>query len=315
MFLSWKEFKKGKIKKADVKHFQKDLIKNLLNLYYELKSKTYEHLTYHSFYIQDPKLRYIHKATVKDRVLHHAIFRILYPLFDKTFIFDSYSCRISKGTHRAVNRLNQFTRKVSQNYREPCFILKCDIRKFFDSIDHTILIQLIKKKIKEENVIWLIDKIIESHCVLEGKGVPMGNIISQLFANIYMNELDQFIKHQLKIKYYIRYCDDFVIIDSNKKHLIGLILEINNYLLNNLKLSLHPDKITIRKYHQGVDFLGYVSFPYYRALRTRTKNRIFRKIKENKTKENFNQSLQSYLGILKHCNSYKVKKEIDSIIV
>jgi len=315
LFLSWKEFKKGKIKKADVKHFQKDLIKNLLNLYYELKSKTYEHLTYHSFYIQDPKLRYIHKATVKDRVLHHAIFRILYPLFDKTFIFDSYSCRISKGTHRAVNRLNQFTRKVSQNYREPCFILKCDIRKFFDSIDHTILIQLIKKKIKEENVIWLIDKIIESHCVLEGKGVPMGNIISQLFANIYMNELDQFIKHQLKIKYYIRYCDDFVIIDSNKKHLIGLILEINNYLLNNLKLSLHPDKITIRKYHQGVDFLGYVSFPYYRALRTRTKNRIFRKIKENKTKENFNQSLQSYLGILKHCNSYKVKKEIDSIIV
>ena len=313
MLLSWKEFKKGKTKKLDVKNFKKDLVKNLLNLHYELISKTYLHSTYHSFYIQDPKLRYIHKATVKDRVLHHAIFRMLYSIFDKTFIFDSYSCRIGKGTHRAVNQLNQFARKVSQNYTKPCFVLKCDIRKFFDSIDHTILMSLVKRSICDEDVIWLIGKIIESYDISERKGIPMGNIISQLFANIYMNEFDQFAKHHLKEKYYIRYCDDFLILSTNETELREKILHINHFLRNNLRLSLHPNKIFIQRYHAGIDFLGYISFNYYRALRIKTKKRMLKRLRRNRLHDNFNQSLQSYLGMLKHCDSYNIKKEIEKI--
>lgn len=318
LFLSWKEFKRGKSKKYDVGQFDQDLESNILKLHYELKNKTYCHSKYVSFYIQDPKLRHIHKATVRDRVLHHAIFRILYPIFDKTFIFDSYSCRINKGTHRAINRLNQFATKVSKNNSRNCFILKCDIKKFFDSVNQDVLINLIKEKINNHEVVWLLNIVLKSFV----KGLPMGNITSQLFANIYLNKLDQFVKHQLKIKYYIRYCDDFAIAEDDKERLNYCITEVDEFLRNSLKLYLHPSKIIIRRYHQGVDFLGYVIFPHHRVLRTKTKNRIFKKIKiklsqlkGNKiSKESFNQSAQSYSGMLNHCNGYNIKKNIVKLI-
>ncbi len=255
---------------------------------------------------------------MKDRVLHHAVFRVLYHVFDPTFIFDSYSCRLKKGTHKAVNRLQQFAKKVGKNNTTNCFILKCDIKKFFDSIDHNILINLIQKKVKDEKAIWIVKEIIKSFSILPNKGLPLGNITSQLFANIYLNELDQFIKHNLKVKYYIRYCDDFVILSNNRENLEDSIPAINYFLKENLKLLLHSDKIKIKKYYQGIDFLGYVSFPYYRLLRTKTKRRMFRKIerriRELKQREisegSFNQTIQSYLGVLKHCNSYKLRKKI-----
>ncbi|MBU2539692.1 reverse transcriptase/maturase family protein [Patescibacteria group bacterium] len=251
---------------------------------------------------------------MKDRVLHHAVFRILYPIFDKSFISDSYSCRNDKGTHRAINRLQKFAGKVGKNSTKTCFVLKCDIKKFFDSINQDVLTNLIKKKIKDENAFWLIEKIIRSF----NRGLPLGNITSQLFANIYLNKLDQFIKQKLRIKYYVRYCDDFIILSVDKKYLKELILEINAFLKNNLKLSLHPAKISIRKYYKGADFLGYVSFPCHRVLRTKTKRRMFKKInnkllglEQNKiTKYSFGQTIQSYFGVLKHCNSYKLKNEI-----
>ncbi|KKS16401.1 MAG: Retron-type reverse transcriptase [Parcubacteria group bacterium GW2011_GWB1_41_6] len=275
-----------------------------------------------NIYVKDPKLRHIHKAFVKDRVLHHAVFRILYPIFDLTFIFDSYSCRINKGTHRAVNRLQKFAGKTSKNNTKKCFILKCDIKKFFDSIDHDILISLIERRIGDDNAIWLIEKIIKSFSVSLDKGLPLGNITSQLFANIYLNELDQFVKHKLKIKHYIRYCDDFTILSDNREYLKKLIFTISDFLKEKLKLSLHSDKIKIRKYHQGIDFLGYVSFPHHRILRTKTKRRMFRKIerrieqlKQNKiSEESFNQTIQSYLGVLKHCKSHKLVCDIYKII-
>ncbi len=272
---------------------------NIFSLYNELKTKTYQHSNYTSFYVKDPKLRKIHKATVKDRVLHHAVFRILYPIFDRSFIFDSYSCRNIKGTHRAINRLNYFARKADKNNTKTCFILKCDIKKFFDSIDQEILIKLIKNKIRDNDAVWLIEKIIESF----PKGLPLGNITSQLFANVYLGELDKFIKHELRERYYIRYCDDFIILSDSKRHLINLIPKINLFLKNCLKLFLHPRKISIVKYNQGVDFLGYVSFPYFKVLRTKTKNRMLKVVRENRHIE----ALNSYLGLLKHCKSHKVK--------
>jgi hypothetical protein len=207
---------------------------------------------------------------------------------------------------------------VSRNNTKNCYILKCDVKKFFDSVNHNILIFLIGEKIKDENAFWLIEEIIKSFSASSDKGLPLGNITSQLFANIYLNELDKFIKHRLKIKYYIRYCDDFVIPSDSEKYLKRLIFKINGFLKEKLKLSLHSDKISIRKYHQGVDFLGYVSFPFHRILRTKTKKRMFRKteqkVKELKlgkiSKESFNQAIQSYLGILKHGNSYKIKNKL-----
>ena len=318
LFLSWNEFRKGKNKKPDVKKFNLFLKDNIFRLHYELKSKTYIHFPYSSFYIRDPKLRHIHKACVKDRILHHAVFRILYPIFNKSFIFDSYSCRNNKGTHRAINRLNHFARKSSKNDTKTIYVLKLDIRKFFNSIDHNILLSLIKKKIKDNDIIWLIEKIIKSF----SRGLPLGNITSQLFANIYLNELDYFIKHNLRTKHYIRYCDDFVILDDNKEYLEELILQIDNFLKETLKLSLHPDKIIIKKYHQGIDFLGYVSFPHHRILRTKTKKRMFKKISHKLrdlgqskiTEQSFNQTIQSYLGVLKHCNGYKLEKELSSLV-
>jgi len=255
---------------------------------------------------------------VRDRVVHHILFRKLYSIFDRAFIFDSYSCRIGKGTHRAVRRLHEFFRKESKNNSRMCWVLKCDVKKFFESIDRDILARLLFVRVKDEGVLWLISAIIKSF----PKGLPLGNITSQLFANIYLNELDQFIKQTLKVKYYIRYCDDFVILSRDKQHLENLILNIDEFLRNNLGLSLHPAKVTITKYRQGIDFLGYVSFPGYSILRVKTRKRMFRKvlgkIEDYKSgvisKESFSQTVQSYLGMLSHCNAYIVRVELIKII-
>ena len=317
LFLAWHEFKRGKRKKKDVQQFEFSLEDNLFQLHFELQNKTYQHSQYTAFNVYDPKLRRIHKANVKDRVLHHAIFRILYPLFDQHFIFDSYSCRTKKGTHRAVNCLEEFANKLSQNNCKNIFALKCDIKKFFDSIDQKILLELIKTKIKDENSIWLIEGIIGSF----EKGIPLGNVTSQLFANVYLNELDQLVKHNLKEKYYLRYCDDFIILAESKNHLENLIGKLDDFLQSELKLNLHPNKIIIKKYRQGIDFLGYVIFPHHRILRTKTKKRILKKMRKKKedlqnkviSEKKFKQSLQSYFGLLKHCDGHGIVREIGEL--
>lgn len=302
LFLAWKEFKKGKNKKEDVREFNLNLEENIFQLHQELKDNTYKHSNYTAFYITDPKLRHIHKACVRDRVLHHAVFRILYFIFNKGFIFDSYSCRLNKGTHRAARRLKVFCRRSSRNNSKNFFALKCDIKKFFDSVDQKILIDLITRKIKDRNVLCLLQVIIGSFCCKENCGLPIGNVTSQLFANIYLNQLDQFVKHNLKIKRYLRYCDDFVILSQNQSELFTLVNTISNFLSKQLRLTLHPNKIIIRKYRQGIDFLGYVVRPYCVNLRTKTKKRILKKVNKN--------NLPSYLGVLKHCNGYKIKKRV-----
>lgn len=284
LFLAWQEFRKGKIRKPDVREFEYDLEDNIFELREELKTRAYQHSHYTSFYVQDPKLRKINKACIKDRVLHHAVFRILYSIFDPVFIFDSYSCRIGKGTHRAVNRLQCFAEKFSKNNARNRYVLKCDIKKFFDSVNQDILILLIENKIKDSAAIWLVKEIIKSFSISPNKGLPLGNITSQLFANIYLNELDQFIKHRLKVKYYIRYSDDFVILSGDKEYLEELIFKIGEFLKERLELSFHANKVIIRKYRQGIDFLGYVALSDYTALRTKTKKRMFKKIKFSKEK-------------------------------
>ena len=216
LFQAWNEFRVGKRKRADVQEFERHLEDNLFDLHFLLKTKGYKHGNYHSFYVQDPKRRHIHKAKVADRVIHHLLYTYLYKLYDNNFIYDSYSCRVDKGTHKGVKRLNNFVRKVSRNYTRDCFALKLDIKKFFASVDHRILLDLLKKKITDQDILWLLENVINSFHSDQriGKGIPLGNLTSQIFANIYMNELDQFIKHELKVEYYLRYADDFIILSQ-----------------------------------------------------------------------------------------------------
>ena len=318
LFLAWKEFKKGKTGNPDVQEFALYLEDNIFQLHEELKTRRYTHGTYTPFFIADPKLRHIHKASVRDRLLHHAVFRILYPMFDRNFIYDSYSCRVGKGTHRAVDRLERFIAKLSQNNSRLVYALKCDVRKYFDSISHDILTRFIDRKIEDEGARWLIGKILKSFSKSPGVGLPLGNVTSQLFANIYLNELDQFVKHNLKAKCYLRYCDDFIILGENKGHLFLLAKKINKFLFKSLKLSLHTNKIIIRKHRQGIDFLGYVVLPYHRVVRTKTRKRIIRKFIEKRnefdnglvSEGSLKQSLNSYLGILKYCNGYELENEM-----
>lgn len=316
MFQAWNEFKRGKRKRPDVQLFERHLEDNLFILHQLLKTKTYRHGDYHSFYVHDPKKRHIHKASVRDRVVHHLLYRYLYEVFDKTFIYDCYSCRLNKGTHKAVLRLEKFTRKVSQNYSRPCWALKCDIRKFFASIDHQVLLKLLNRKIPDEDVFWLVAQVINSFNsgFGRGKGIPLGNLTSQVFANIYLDELDKFVKHQLRVKYYLRYADDFLLLSEHKKIVNRYIQPMSEFLQERLKLALHPQKIILRKLDWGIDFLGYVVLPHYRLPRTKTRKRIFKKLRMKLSLPSFNQSLQSYLGYLKHANSYRLGQQLKNDI-
>lgn len=310
---AWTEFMRGKKLKKDVAEFSLNLSQNIFRLHEELRTKTYRHGAYEAFSINDPKPRSIHKATVRDRLLHHAIYRILYPYFDKKFIYDSYSCRHLKGTHRALNRFNQFVWQVSESNSKTCWILKCDVRKFFASIDQATLIQIIKRHVSDTNTIWLVERIIESfQSTGSGKGLPLGNLTSQLLVNVYMNQFDQFVKYELKQKYYIRYADDFVIMHHNKGILIDILPKIQSFLSEHLKLSLHPNKVFIKTVASGVDFLGWVHFPHRRVMRTTTKKRMFKKIKDSQEKP---EVVQSYLGLLSHGNGWKLQQKVKDKIV
>lgn len=300
--------------------FERNLEENLFALYHLLRTKQYKHGNYQAFYIHDPKQRLIHKATIQDRILHHAVFKVLNPVFEPTFIAHSFSCRVDKGTHRGVAALAKMLRMVSKNNTQSCFALKCDVRKFFASVDQDILFGILQKRIQDKDMMKLLHKIVYSFKKERNlhKGLPIGNLTSQLFANIYMNELDQFVKHQLKVECYVRYTDDFVIVSDNIEYLQTLLPKIHQFLNETLLLELHPNKISIRKFSQGIDFLGYVVLPHYSVLRTKTKRRILTKLDKNiqglkngvVSEEYFNQSLQSYLGVLSHANSYNIEQSI-----
>ncbi|MEK7167815.1 MAG: reverse transcriptase domain-containing protein [Patescibacteria group bacterium] len=303
---AWREFVVGKRSKPDVMDFSLDLMDNILQLHSELGNKTYRHGGYESFYITDPKLRHIHKASVRDRLIHHAVYRRLCPLFEKIFIPDSYSCRLGKGTHKAVVRLESFIRKSGRNNTIVCWTLKCDIKKFFASVDHGILLKILSRYIDNGDILNLLAGIIGSFENKPGKGLPLGNLTSQLFANVYMNGFDWFAKHRLKAKYYIRYTDDFIILSDNRSLLVGNLESINGFLRDELKLSLHAEKVSIKTASSGLDFLGWVNFTRHRVLRKKTKQRMIGRIMDNPRPE----TLASYLGLLKHGNAFKLKQEL-----
>jgi retron-type reverse transcriptase len=311
LLAAWREFLRDKRKRKDVERFSLHLTDNIFALHHELKEKTYRHGSYKAFKINDPKPREIHKADVRDRLLHHAVYRILYPYFDRKFIFDSYSCRIGKGTHRAINRFRKYARKVSKNHTRTAWVLKCDIRKFFANIDHAILLEILEKRLKDTDVVRLFNEVIKSFHTADklGVGLPLGNLTSQLLVNIYMNEFDHFCKRELKIEYYIRYADDFVILHDSKKYLENLLPKISEFLETRLHLSLHPGKLFIETIASGVDFLGWIQFPHHRIPRTSTKRRMFRNLNQNSKEESFS----SYHGLLSHGDTHELRGKISEI--
>ena len=299
---AWKEFVKEKRSKPDVQQFQLDLMSNIIVLHNSLKDKTYRHGGYQTFHIADPKPRIISKACVRDRLVHHAIYRLLYPLFDRLFIFDSYSCRIGKGTNKAINRFAHYARKASRNDTCTCWVLQCDVRKFFDSIDHDILLTILKRHIADSDTLWLLENIIASFHTNEHKGLPLGNLTSQLLVNVYMNEFDQYAKHVLRARYYIRYADDFVFLSDNREELEIMLMAVQKFLQTRLQLALHPNKVHIKTLASGIDFLGWVHFPTHRVLRTATKRRMIKRLHNHPTRE----TVASYHGLLRHGNTHKL---------
>lgn len=264
-------------------------------------------------------MRQIHKATVTDRLVHHLVSNYLEKIFEPTFITHSYSSRKYKGTHKAVLTFQGMANRLSNCGQNTCWVLKLDIKKFFASVNHQILIQILSKKISDRDFLNLLQKIIKS---FPEKGIPIGNLTSQHFANIYLNTLDEFITKKLGIPYYIRYADDFIILSQDRNYLLNLIPAIKNFLESELNLTLHPQKIILRKFRSGVDFLGYVVFSDHILPRTKTKRRLFKKIKERIdeykqgqiSEEKLKATINSYLGYLNHANSYQLKKNLIKMI-
>lgn len=325
LFRAWEEFRKGKTSRVDVQVFEWKLEENVFGLHRDLSEGTYRHGGYEAFTICDPKQRLIHKATVRDRVVHHAVFATLNPVFEPTFIAHSFSCRVGKGTHKGVDVLRGMLRAVSRNHTRPCFALKCDIRQFFASVDHAVLSEILSRKIQDELMMELVREIVGSFAstgstLFERKGVPIGNLTSQLFANVYMNEFDQFVKHSLRVKHFVRYTDDFVIVSDDEHHLQSLLPSVQQFLSKQLRLNLHPHKVTIRKFAHGVDFLGYVLLPQHRAIRITMKRRMLRKLDDRLSavakglmpKEKLEQSLQSYLGVLSHADCHRFGQDLQN---
>jgi retron-type reverse transcriptase len=309
--------RKGKRYRNDVLMFSSRLEENLIDIQNNLIWKTYSPLPFREFYVHDPKKRLIQAPAFRDRVVHHALCNVIEPLFERKFIYDSYACRRGKGTHAAVARLQRFMRKLRRNHGN-FYILKADISQYFPSINHSILMNIIQRTIRCKDTLWLIETIIFQ----TDQGLPIGALTSQLFANVYLNELDHFIKDQLGVKYYLRYMDDFVIAHPDKKYLKRLLCDIQDFLITRLALKLNP-KTRICPYAQGVDFAGYRTWPTHilpRKRNVKRAKRMFKKLMKDYALGiiglgYIKPRLMSFLGYMKHCDGYTTLHHILSEFV
>ncbi len=310
---------KRKSFKPYVIEFAKSMKENLQQLRTELLLHIYKPKPLKTFILRDPKTRKISKSDFRDRVVHHALCNLIEPVFDKAFIQDSYANRLRKGTFNAIKRFDQFKRKVSKNNTRTCCILKADIRHYFETVDHNILLSIINRKITDKRVRWLIKTILQNHKTIEpGKGLPLGNLTSQFFANVYLDEFDQFVKHKLKAKYYIRYVDDFVILHKSKKELQHYMEEIGNFLKKNLALELHPDKCKILTLNQGAGFLGFRIFYHHKLVRKKNLRKFEKRLKQMKQdykeqlldQEKLIAKFEGWLAYVNHADTYRYRMNL-----
>ena len=320
LIFAFRKAKIGKTKKRYVKRFKKYFEENILRLREELLDKTYKPYPLKTFILRDPKTRKINKSAFRDRVVHHALINVIKCLFESGFIYDSHANQIGKGTLKAIERFDKFKRKVSRNNTRKCFILKADIKHYFEEVNYDILINILKRKIDDKDVLWLIRLIINNQ-VIGGKkikGMPLGNLTSQFFANVYLNELDQFVKHKLKVKYYIRYVDDFVILHDSKKQLKEWKNEIEFFLKERLDLELHPDKSQILKLEKGIEFLGFRIFNHHKLLKKGNMKHFERKLNQMEImfkeglldREKIVEILEGWLAYAVNGDTYKYRKYV-----
>ena len=313
--------RRGKTQKDYVIEFEKNLKENLLLLRNELILQAYKPESLKTFILRDPKTRKISKSAFRDRVIHHAICNLIEPIFDKIFIYDSFANRIGKGTTNAIKRFDYFKRKVSHNNTIKCFVLKADIKKYFETVNNKILFELISKRIHDARVLWLIKTILENYKTeVQDKGMPLGNLTSQFFANIYLNELDQFVKHKLRAEYYIRYVDDFVILHQSRKKLEEYRPKIEKFLKDKLDLQLHPDKSQILKLDKGIGFLGFRIFYYHKLVQKKNMRKFDKKMDKlsiaynlgDVNRERIIERFEGWLAYSSRADTYKYRKRITS---
>jgi len=305
--------KNNKTLKQDVLTFEVDLESNLSNILTSIKNKTYKTGNYHIFTIYEPKERIIKSLPYKDRVVHQwYVEEFIKPYFIPRFIKDTYACIPDRGMHKAVDTTQKYMRIMKRKYGE-YYILKCDIKKYFYTIDKDILVEILQKHIKDKDLLDFSKLIIYDE---EPIGIPIGNYTSQFFANIYLNELDQYIKHSLHIKYYVRFMDDFVVLCETKEEAKILKEKLSFFVEENLNLKLN-DKTKYYPNKMGIDFCGYRIFETHRLLRKRCKKKINKNIKKWNKKYliedldilQVRAQFNSWLGHSSHACSFKLRND------
>ncbi|MEW6328921.1 MAG: reverse transcriptase domain-containing protein [Candidatus Micrarchaeota archaeon] len=329
LLLAFKKAKKRKSKKQYVIDFEKNLQNELFKLQWELLTGTYRPRPLTTFTVRDPKTRRISSSHFRDRVVHHAVCNIIEPIFEKRFICDTYANRKGKGTLAALKRFDCFLRKTTKNGRTIIvaktgndvigYALKADIKHYFETVDHPVLISILRKRICDEDLLNLIQLILENHKTeIPEKGMPLGNLTSQFFANVYLGELDYFVKHDLKLKYYVRYVDDFIILEQNRALLEEYKQRISRFLLEKLKVELHQEKSRIIPLHRGITLLGFRVFYHYKLLKKANLNRIEKRILKLKEKlargetdrEHIALNIAGWEGYAKMANTHKLRMNI-----
>lgn len=334
IYAAYLDARKSKSERNEIMRFSLELDSNLNRLYEDLREKRYKVGGYRVLYIYVPKKRLIMALQFRDRVLQWAVYRLLNPMYEKTYITDSYGCRKDKGREKAAKRLQYWLRQTDRKPKQ-YYYLKLDISKFFYRVDHEVLLNILKRRIKDKRIIELLDIIINSDkrafglplgvepCEIDpnemlfDKGMPIGNLTSQMFANIYMNELDQYLKHELRLKYVIRYMDDCIILHESKEELRQILEKVEVFLLEKLKLNLNK-KTVIRPTTCNIDFVGYVINKDEIRLRSATVKRMRTRIKYivkayergEMTLKEVNATMQSYFGLMKHCTNEGLKENI-----
>lgn len=305
--------RKCKRYRPEVLEFETNREWNLLRAVSVIKNGTYEPGAYRVFKVWEPKERIIMALPFFDRVVQHMIVNIIEPIFEKRFIFHSYACRKGKGAHEASKTLSRWLYNLEVVQGKKIYAIKGDIHHYFQSISHDILKQEIRRYISDKALLKILDRIIDHNGIFPaGVGIPVGNLTSQIFANVYLNKLDQFIKHELKAQYYIRYMDDFIILSEDPAYLRRLLAEIETFLRWELRLELNP-KTTILAAKNGINFVGYIHFAGHKKIRKAAMRRLKKLLRAFETGEveldYFNRSIESRFGHMAHADTFQLIRD------
>lgn len=324
------EARKGKRFRGEILEFTHNVEEELITLQNELIHKTYRVGKYREFYIHEPKKRLIMSLPFRDRVVQWAVYRVLEPTLNEQMIVDSFACRKGKGVQKAAERLQYWLHQMDRRDKN-AYYLKLDISKYYYRIDHDILIRILKRKIKCSDTLELLERLVRSEDMnfgiplgdhgfekerLSGMGMPIGNLSSQLFANLYLNEMDQYAKHEMKLPYYIRYMDDIIVLDRSKKELHRILIEIEGYLNFELKLQLN-NKTAIRPIKTGIEFVGFRFWPTHRRMTKIFVRKMKKRLKyvrkayarEEVTSDQARSTIMSYLGFMQHADCFRLRRK------